>query len=69
MKINVRAKVLYDYQVEIPDDSDDIEVWADTLDPVYSRISKILADAGLAYDGSFVSIVDANTDEVYYLGD
>ena len=69
MKINVRAKVLYDYQVEIPDNSDDIEVWADTLDPVYSHISKILADAGLAYDGSFVSIVDNDTDEVYYLGD
>ena len=34
MKVNVRAKVLYNYQVEIPDDSDDIEVWADTLDPV-----------------------------------
>ena len=69
MKVSVCAKVIYQYEVEIPDNSDDIEVWADTLDPVYSRISKILADAGLVYDGSFVSIVDANTDEVYYLGD
>lgn len=69
MKINVRAKVLYDYQVEIPDDSDDIEVWADTLDPVYSRISKILADAGLAFDGSFVSIVDDDTNEIYYVNE
>ena len=69
MKINVRAKLLYDYQVEIPDGSDDIEVWADTLDPVYSRISKILADAGLAFDGSFVSIVDDDTNEVYYVNE
>lgn len=30
MKVSVRAKVLYDYQVEIPDDSNDIEVWVDT---------------------------------------
>ena len=68
MKVNVCAKVVYQYEVEIPDEGD-IEIWADTLDPVYSRISKILADAGLAYDGSFVSIVDNDTDEVYYLGD
>ena len=66
MKVNVCAKVLYQYQVEIPDGEDDIEIWADTLDPVYSRISKILADAGLEYDGSFVNIVDADTNEVYY---
>ena len=68
MKVNVCARVLYQYQVEIPDE-EYIEIWADTLDPVYSRISKILADAGLVYDGSFVSIVDNDTDEVYYLGD
>ena len=69
MKVNVRAKVLYDYQVEIPDDGDDLEIWADTLDPVYSRIVTAMVNTGLNYEGSIVSIVDADTDEVYYVGD
>ncbi len=69
MKVNVRAKVLYDYQVEIPDDGDDIEIWADTLDPVYSRIVEAMRDNGLNYEGSIVSIVDEETDKVYYINE
>lgn len=69
MKVNVQAKVVYDYQTEIPDDDGDIEIWADTLDPVYSRIVEAMRDNGLNYEGSIVSIVDDNTDEVHYVGD
>jgi len=69
MKVNVCAKVVYQYEAEIPDGEDDIEIWADTLDPVYSSILKPLVNAGLNYEGSIVSIVDAETDEVYYVGD
>lgn len=68
MKVNVCAKVVYQYEVEIPDEGD-IEIWADTLDPVYSRIVTAMVNTGLNYEGSIVSIVDAETDEVYYVGD
>jgi hypothetical protein len=68
MKVSVCAKVVYQYQIEIPDEGD-IEIWADTLDPVYPRIVTAMIDSGLDYEGSIVSIVDNDTDEVYYLGD
>lgn len=68
MKVNVCAKVVYQYEVEIPDEGD-IEIWADTLDPVYSRIVPAMVNTGLNYEGSIVSIIDAETDEVYYVGD
>ncbi len=69
MKVSVCAKVVYQYQIEIPDGEDDIEIWADTLDPVYSRIVEAMRDHGLNYEGSIVSVVDEETDEVYYVGD
>ena len=68
MKVKVCAKVVYQYEIEIPDERD-IEIWADTLDPVYSRIVTAMVNTGLDYEGFIESIVDADTDEVYYLGD
>lgn len=69
MKVSVCAKVIYQYEVEIPDGEDDLEIWADTLDPVYSRIVEAMRDNGLNYEGSIMSIVDAETADVYYVGD
>ena len=68
MKVSVCAKVVYQYEVEIPENRD-IEIWADTLDPVYSRIVTAMVNTGLNYEGSIVSVVDEETDEVYYVGD
>lgn len=44
----------------------DIESTADSADPVYPRFVKALVNEGLNYEGEIVSIVDAETDEVYY---
>ena len=65
MKVSVCARVTYRYEAEIPDGMD-IESTADSADPVYSRFVKALVDEGLNYEGEIVSIVDAETDEVYY---
>ena len=65
MKVSVCARVTYRYEAEIPDGMD-IESTADSADPVYSRFVKALVDEGLNYEGEIISIVDAETDEVYY---
>ena len=65
MRVSVCARVTYRYEAEIPDDMD-IESTADSADPVYPRFVKALTNEGLNYEGEIVSIVDAETDEVYY---
>ena len=67
MKVSVCARVTYRYEVEIPDDIDiDIESAADSADPVYPRFVTALINEGLNYEDEIISIVDADTDEVYY---
>lgn len=65
MKVSVCARVVYHYEAEIPDGVD-IECFADSADPVYPRFVKALVNEGLNYEGEIVSIVDAESDEVYY---
>lgn len=65
MRVSVCARVVYRYEAEIPDGMD-IESTADSADPVYPRFVKALVNEGLNYEGEIVSIVDAETDEVYY---
>lgn len=65
MRVSVCARVVYRYEVEIPDGVD-LESYADSADPVYPRIVKALVNEGLNYEGEIVSIVDADTDKVYY---
>ena len=65
MKVSVCARVTYRYEVEIPDGFD-IESAADSADPVYPRFVTALVNEGLNYEGEIISIVDADTDEVYY---
>ena len=65
MRVSVCARVTYRYEAEIPDGMD-IESTADSVDPVYPRFIKALANERLNYEGEIVSIVDAETDEVYY---
>ena len=65
MKVSVCARVTYNYEVEIPDGVD-LESFADSADPVYPRFAKALVIEGLNYEGEIVSIVDSETDEVYY---
>ena len=65
MRVSVCARVVYRYEVEIPDGVD-LGCYADSADPVYPRFVKALVNEGLNYEGEIVSIVDAETDEVYY---
>ena len=65
MKVSVCANVVYHYEVEIPDGVD-IVSFADSADPVYPRFVKALVNEGLDYEGEIVSIIDSETNEVYY---
>lgn len=65
MRVSVCARVVYRYEVEIPEGVD-IESFADSADPVYPRFVKALVNEGLNYEAEIVSIVDADTDEEYY---
>lgn len=65
MRVSVCARVVYQYEIEIPDGVD-LESFADSADPVYPRFVKALVNEGLNYQAEIVSIVDAETDEEYY---
>lgn len=65
MRVSVCARVVYRYEVEIPEGVD-LECYADTADPIYPRFVKALVNEGLNYEAEIVSIVDADTDEEYY---
>lgn len=72
--VNARAKVIYDYQVEIPDDEeegamDDIASYCDGCDPVYSNMCKLMTNNNIQWEGELVSIIDENTDEVLWDGE
>lgn len=68
--VNVRAKVIYDYRVEIPDDTPiDLESYCDSSDPVYFAMCKLMEARGIEWEGSLVSIVDEDTDEVLWDGE
>ena len=49
--VNVRARITYDYQVEIPDDEEkcapiDLETYCDSYDPVYFAMCKLMETRG-----------------------
>ena len=73
--VNVKAKVTYDYQVEIPDDEEgrhamvDISSYCDSADPVYFAMCKLMANTGIQWEGELLSIVDEDTDEVLWCGE
>ena len=68
--VNVRARVTYDYQVEIPDDTHvNLESYCDISDPVYFAVCKIMTDKNIQWEGELISIVDDNTDEVLWDGE
>jgi len=68
--VNVKARVIYDYQVEIPDDTHvDLESYCDISDPIYFAMCKLMASKGIQWEGQLVSIVDKDTDEVLWDGE
>ena len=72
--VNVRARITYDYQVEIPDDEEghamvDIASYCDSADLVYFAMCKLMTTKGIQWEGELISIVDENTDEVLWDGE
>ena len=72
--VNVRARVTYDYQVEIPDDEDgcasiDLQSYCDSSDPVYFAMCKLMETRGIQWEGELISIVDEDTDKVLWCGE
>ena len=68
--VNVKARIVYDYQVEIPDGNGvSIESYCDSADPVYFAMCKLMANTGVQWEGELISIVDENTDEVLWDGE
>ena len=68
--VNVRARITYDYQVEIPDDTPtDLESYCDSSDPVYFAMCKLMETRGIQWEGELLSIVDENTDELLWDGE
>lgn len=65
MKVSVCARVTYHYEAEIPDGVDVVSA-ADSADPVYPRFVTALVNEGLNYEAEIVSIIDNETEEVYY---
>ena len=72
--VNVRARVIYDYQVEIPDDEKgcapiDLETYCDFSDPIYFAMCKLMGITGTQWERELISIVDEDTDEVLWDGE
>ncbi len=67
MKVSVNCSVTYFFEVDIPaEDINNLLCYVDSCDPAYADICKMLTEKGLNFDGEINSIVDAETDEVYY---
>ena len=69
MIVNVRAQIIYDYVVDVPDNYDiDLDIYCEAEDPVYSDLCKTLEKDHLTYDASTISIVNYDTGELLYEG-
>ena len=72
--VNVRARITYDYQVEIPDDEEgcaitDIASYCDGCDPVYVAMCKLMVNNGIEWEGEILSVCDDNTGEMLWDGE
>ena len=65
-KVEICSRVTYWFTAEIPDDTTDFVVAADTVDSIYQDISKILTAAKVDYEGNIVSVWDINEDHLLY---
>lgn len=71
MKVSVCATVTYQYEVEIPEELNDVDkititAYCDGEDPVFSDLCKVLSKNHLNFDGEIISVVDENSDEVIW---
>lgn len=70
--VKVKARVTYEYQVEIPDNEEvsvDLETYCDSWDPVYFAMCVLMENRGVQWDGELLSIADKDTNEVLWCGE
>ena len=65
-KVSVGCQVFYTFDIEIPENEDDIIGYVDVNDPVYQEMTKVLSKKHLNFEGEIISIIDENTGEVLY---
>ena len=72
MKVSIRAKIVYEYEVDVPDEitsNDEIITYCDNDDPVLNKIGTILYNNNIYPDCALVSVIREDTDEILYEGD
>ena len=72
MKVSVCAKIVYEYEVDVPDkitSNDEIITYCDNDDPVLNKIGTILYNNNIYPDCALVSVIREDTDEIIYEGD
>lgn len=67
--VNVRVKVFYDYQVEIPDNEKNVMRYCDISDPIYFPMSKLMGTKGTQWERGLFSICDEDTGELLWNGE
>jgi hypothetical protein len=66
MKVSVCSKIIYQYEVDVPDDiihESSIIDYCDSADPVLHDISSTFNKTGIDYNFDFVSIINEETGE------
>ena len=68
MKVSVNVALYYNYEIEIPDSTQEKDLlWmCDVQDPVYIDIVKAMLKTNLDYEAKTISIVRKDIDEVIY---
>ena len=68
MKVSVNVALYYNYEIEIPDSTQEKDLlWmCDVQDPVYIDIVKAMLKANLNYDTKTTSIIREDTNEIIY---
>ena len=72
MKVSVCSRIIYQYEVDVPDDiihESSIIDYCDSADPVLHNISLTFYKAGVDHDCEFVSIINEETGESIFEGD
>lgn len=72
MKASVCVKLIYQYEVDVPNiitDRDEIVTICDSYDPVMSDVGRIFYNNNISVDCSLVSIIDVDKNELIYEGD
>ena len=63
MKVSVCCEFTYDYEVDVPDNEEDVLSYCDGEDPIFSDLCKIASAHHVNFDAEIDSIVNVETGE------